>query len=373
MAWIEKKKKKDGRTAYLVRWREPGVPKVRSESLPTFEAARHKKSQVEVSIATGLYVSADERLVPLGRYLTTIFESNSRLRASTRMVQGRIISKHITSSRLAGIPVGKVDAGVMREFFADLEANGASSNTALACYQILSTVLRTAHEEGLLPRYPLAHIPRPRPTKADARFLGPQEIEALASEVPERYRVLVLAAAYSGLRIGELAALQATDIDILRRTITVRRSATRTPAGYVLGDDTKTAAGRRKVEIPAFLAQELGAYIGRYPPASDGRIFTAPRGGFISSGILHEVWHSACARAGLEPAPRFHDLRHTAVALAIQQGAHPLEIKERMGHTSIQITMDRYGHLFPGMDRELASRLGDVRAEALKEGKVVQL
>lgn len=67
----------------------------------------------------------------------------------------------------------------------------------------------------------------------------------------------------------------------------------------------------------------------------------------------------------------FHELRHTAVALAVAEGAHPLEIKERMGHASISTTFDRYGGLFPDRDRQIASRLdatwkltvGETRAE----------
>jgi integrase len=60
--------------------------------------------------------------------------------------------------------------------------------------------------------------------------------------------------------------------------------------------------------------------------------------------------------------PRFHDRRHTSVALAINAGAHPKAIQQRLGHASIAITMDRYGHLMAGMDAELAGDLDDLRS-----------
>lgn len=59
--------------------------------------------------------------------------------------------------------------------------------------------------------------------------------------------------------------------------------------------------------------------------------------------------------------PRIHDLRHTAVAFAIAVGARPKEIQARAGHSSIVVTMDKYGHLLPGQDEALAERLGDLR------------
>jgi integrase len=59
---------------------------------------------------------------------------------------------------------------------------------------------------------------------------------------------------------------------------------------------------------------------------------------------------SVCARARLDSRTRFHDMRHTAAALMIAEGAHLLAVKERLGHSTIQVTADRYGHLFPSLE-----------------------
>jgi hypothetical protein len=81
------------------------------------------------------------------------------------------------------------------------------------------------------------------------------------------------------------------------------------------------------------------------------------------------VWRKACVRAGFDGAPLdglvFHELRRTAVALAVDQGAHPLAIKERMGHASIQTMMDTYGGLFPSIGEEIAQGLDLPRALAV--------
>jgi integrase len=78
------------------------------------------------------------------------------------------------------------------------------------------------------------------------------------------------------------------------------------------------------------------------------------------------VWLPAIARAGVAPL-RFHDLRHTAAALLIERGAHAIDIKEWLGHSSISVTIDRYGHRFPDRNAALAADLENAHREALSE------
>jgi integrase len=82
------------------------------------------------------------------------------------------------------------------------------------------------------------------------------------------------------------------------------------------------------------------------------------------SNFRRRSWSAVTRRAGLE-GMRFHDLRHTAVAPAISQGAHPKAIQARMGHSSIVTTLDRYGHLFPALDEQIAEGLDTVWRDAL--------
>jgi integrase len=110
------------------------------------------------------------------------------------------------------------------------------------------------------------------------------------------------------------------------------------------------------------LANEVGTQIGRF--GSDGWIFPAPDGGPLrSSNFRHRVWAPAIRGSGLEGL-RFHDLRHAHAAMLIQQGEHPRLISERLGHSSISVTMDVYGSLFPGMDEDAANRLDEVMRTA---------
>jgi integrase len=77
------------------------------------------------------------------------------------------------------------------------------------------------------------------------------------------------------------------------------------------------------------------------------------------SNFARRVWAPATRAIGVEGL-RFHDLRHTAVALAISQGAHPKALQERLGHSSVTVTLDRYGHLYEGLDGQIAASLDEV-------------
>lgn len=101
-------------------------------------------------------------------------------------------------------------------------------------------------------------------------------------------------------------------------------------------------------------------------PGLDGLVFPNRAGHpLISSSFWNNIFSPAMAKAGV--CRRFHDLRHTSVALAIAEGAHPKAIQTRMGHSSINVTLDRYGHLFPELDEALAQAFGD-RLEAARAG-----
>jgi integrase len=110
--------------------------------------------------------------------------------------------------------------------------------------------------------------------------------------------------------------------------------------------------------VPRFLADAIGEHIGRFP-SSDGRIFTAAEGGSIRKSFGPRHFKPAAKRAELLPL-RLHDLRHSAAGLMIALGAHPKVIQERLGHSSIKVTLDTYGHLFPNLDEALAQALDEL-------------
>jgi integrase len=94
-----------------------------------------------------------------------------------------------------------------------------------------------------------------------------------------------------------------------------------------------------------------------------GYIFSSPRGAPLRRNSYRRQFLTAVAQAGFALL-RFHDLRHTAASIAIANGAHPKEIQERLGHSTIRVIFDRYGHLFPTLDERLREGLEETYRDA---------
>ncbi|MDP9074472.1 MAG: tyrosine-type recombinase/integrase [Actinomycetota bacterium] len=124
------------------------------------------------------------------------------------------------------------------------------------------------------------------------------------------------------------------------------------------------ASSIRSITISAVTAELLAGHLEAFAnPGVDGLVFPNNAGHpLISSSWWNNNFAPARHETGL--SCRFHDLRHTSVALAIAEGAHPKAIQTRMGHSSIRVTLDRYGHLFPELDEGLAASFGARLVEA---------
>jgi Phage integrase family len=201
-------------------------------------------------------------------------------------------------------------------------------------------------------------------------FLSAQEVKQLAEAIDAQFRVLIYTAAYTGLRAGELAGLQRQDVGLLRGVLHVRR-ALKDVRGRLEYGPTKTHA-TRTIALPGFLKAMLEEHLtGPNTTAADAGpsapVFTMKGGGPLRHGLFFKRYYVPAVRAVLPAAKhrlRFHDLRHTCPVLSIAAGAHPKLIAARRGHSSVTISIDRYGHLFPSMEESLAGALDAAFAAA---------
>src|SRR5262249_3234106 len=142
-------------------------------------------------------------------------------------------------------------------------------------------------------------------------------------------------------------------VNVLARSIDVVESLSEVH-GRVVAGPTKTGK-RRTITVPRFLAEMIGEHIGHY---SRDYLFTSAMGDPVRHrNFMRRHFKHALCRADLADALRFHDLRHTCAALLIANGRHLEEVKDYLGHPSIRVTSDRYGHLFPKARAELADTL----------------
>jgi integrase len=185
------------------------------------------------------------------------------------------------------------------------------------------------------------------------------QVYALADIVEPRYRALVLMAAFTGLRRGELLALTRERIDLLHHTVAVTEQRHDLPDGRLLLAPPKTEAGRRVIALPAPLAVELEGHLNDYvAPEPGSLVFTGQKGGPLRVHVWQAHWDRARRTLGLEQL-HFHDLRHVANTLAAASGATTKELMYRMGHASPAAAL-RYQHATRDRDAVIAAALGEL-------------
>ena len=206
---------------------------------------------------------------------------------------------------------------------------------------------------------PCADIKLPTKAPNRAQVLLPDQVSALVAVVPERYRVLVLTAAATGMRPSEVFGLTVDRVDFLRRTITVDQQLVRSPEGGVALGPPKTAASYRTIPVPQALIDELAAHLSQWPAHSGGVLFTNARGLPVQGHPFAEVWRTAKKAAKIPAWATPHHLRHYYASVLIQSGSSIKVVQQRLGHSSAKTTLDIYGHLFPDEDDRTRDTIED--------------
>jgi len=260
-----------------------------------------------------------------------------------------------------------------------LTEKGLAARTSQYSYSVLRRALQFAVDWKYIPANPASSRMRAakrRQTKELSRiqFLAPDEARNFLQAVKgDRFEALYVLAITTGMRQGELLGLQWPDIDLDCGKLTVFRSLHRTKRRRDPADKTpwfelrhpKTAGSRRTLEIPPITVEALRAHALRQRQQrlladtswqEQKLIFTTRVGTPVDTTNVLHGFQKILREAGL-PKMRFYDLRHTHASLLIAEGVHPKKIAERLGHASIKLTMDLYGHLFEGSDKESAERM----------------
>jgi integrase len=351
MASIRKRADRDG-GGYQVRYYSPDG-KRHAKSFKTRREAVAFSNSVETDIARGSWNEPSAMSTKLSEFIQGYLDSGVHWRPASRVkVQGHIqnyVLPAFGDSRMTDIRPQDV-----REWIVALSKHGLAPATVRGIYSSLSRIMRQAEIDGVITRSPCLGVALPHEhTGRDIVFLDARQIAALASEIDERFAALIFTAAYTGARWGELAALKVKNVDLEKGTIRITESVSEVN-GYLHEGLTKTGK-QRVVSVPRFLCSMLAHHVTRF--SSGGYVFTSAEGKPLRRTFYRRHFLPAAKAAGMAAGLRFHDLRHSCAALLIAQGAHPKEIQERLGHSTIRMTFDRYGHLFPSLDERLREGL----------------
>ena len=282
------------------------------------------------------------------------------------------------NGRWEAVPIGEVQHMDVQQWVFDMTNSGTGPDSVRGAFRTLHEIVKLAIRARKLSLDPCDGVQLPRVERREMLFLEPPQVNDLAEAIEISFPgfgwgLMVKFAAYSGLRAGELGGLQVRDLDLLHQRIRVHR------ARKADGSDGNPKSGStRWVDLPRQLCEEVTEYLSTREFGPDSRVWTGERGGPLNhkwfyrnrfKPIVNKLTDqgrlpSATGRRGEALSLRFHDLRHTCVAILIGKGAQQYEVMEDLGHTKIQTTIDTYGHIFPAVRQRIRAALEDTWDEA---------
>lgn len=325
-----------------------------------------------------------------GEWADIAITSRARANERTKADYRRDLDRHM--EMLVDVPLTSIDSHLVARWVASLEASKPdghrrplSAKTLRNLHGFASSIMADAltQHPPLVTHNPFAkRLGKAATVRVEEMvFLTAQEFAMVLRHVREEYRPLIRFLYGTGMRYGEASALRVGDVDLLgqRKTVTITRAWKRTgPATWVVGEP-KTVNSRRTISLSPELVEMLIPLVSARE--SDELLFCGPHGLRLPHiEVWKRGWAPAVARAGvcdthwqpqrtqrssterprlpkpckcagvLTKKPRIHDLRHSHVSALIAAGVQLPAISRRLGHSSITITWDRYGHLDPSMD-----------------------
>jgi integrase len=287
------------------------------------------------------------------------------------------VNAHIVA-RLGSMPLDAVTPTLIKQFYSELltegrrdGSGGLSPRTVNYVGTILGKAMRDAEAQRLINRNPALGVRKPR-SKAKAskvRSWTAGQLRTFLDHVSgDRLYPIWMLASSTGLRRSELLGLRWEDVELDACRLSVRQGLVLVDNQPLLRATTKSSAARRSISLDSETTRLLRRWRmtqleermlcgGGY--RETGLVATRPDGSWIHPERFSRWFEAHRSRAAL-PAIRAHDLRHTHATLLLQAGVHPKVVQERLGHSSITVTLDTYSHVIPAMQEdaaELAARL----------------
>lgn len=335
------KRIRNGRTTYVVRWRDDAGRQRKKSFARKLDADRYR-TEIDHKILSGAYVDPAAGKVTFKTYAEG-WRAIQPLRPNT----ARRYKSNLTSHAYPAIG-GKQIAAVRPS---DVQALAAALSLKLepssvrSIMSTVATVFRAAVHDRVIGFNPCERMTLPEIPRQRVVPISVETVEAIAAAVKPQYRALVVLGAGTGLRRGELFGLRLDDVDFLRRTVKVERQVQRVAGKPTIGPP-KTRGSQRTVPIGDIVVRELSEHVRRFPPV-DGVLFTGTDGRLINDEKFRiSVWNPALTAAGAT-GTGMHQLRHFFASVLIAAGQSVKVVSDRLGHSDASMTLNVYSHLWP--------------------------
>ncbi|MFQ5523355.1 MAG: tyrosine-type recombinase/integrase [Acidimicrobiia bacterium] len=324
--------------------------------------ARQRLNAVLADMATGRYVSPSKDT--FGQFLSNRWlpAVKASLRPSTYDSYARNIRVHVLP-RLGSLRLQELSTVHLQTLYSELLESGRatgegglSPRTVRYIHRTLKKALSDAVAWGLISVNPAATVVPPKVEAPERATWTPAELNTFlryveGDSLEPAWHLL----ATTGMRRGEVLGLRWSDVDLVRRTITISRAAV-VVSHKVVDSQPKTRRSRRTLPIDARTEELLRRHRTRQleerlmsgvPASEDDLLFTWPDGRPIHPTWLSKKFRRLSVEAGL-PDIRLHDLRHTFATTALASGVQPRVVSDLLGHSTVAFTLDTFGHAIPG-------------------------
>jgi integrase len=334
----------------------------------------HSRKEVADKLALIQQLQRENRPIPdqrakLGPFLRQWLEevARPRVRPSTYDSYRDIVELHLIPE-LGRIPLAKLRPEDVQHFVNAKRASGLSPRRVQYFHAVLRNALKTAERWGLVSRNVAKLVDVPHVRQREMTPLTPDEAKKLIdTSVGDRYRALWITALGTGLRQGELLALRWEDLDLLAGRLRVRYSLANVDGELTL-QEPKTERSRRTIVLPDVVVAALKAHRTKQKMdrllagdrwVDSGHVFATTLGKPHHAATITRAFQDALDRAGL-PDVRFHDLRHSAATFLLARGMTLEDVKNQLGHSTIVLTSNTYGHVLEQRQRQVAAAMDAV-------------
>lgn len=257
----------------------------------------------------------------------------------------------------------------LQKCYSDWQKKGLSAGTVSYHHAVMHRALVTAVKWGLVSRNVADAVDVPRVRRGDMQTWDEHELARFleASKTSQYYELFYLAL-FSGMRRSELLALRWQDIDLILGQVSVSRGLHHLKDGSYVYTQPKSAKSRRTIALsPAtslmlkryYETKQMDASMMGIKVADSDLIFSTLEGKPLRPNTVTRAWSTLAVKSGIKRI-RLHDARHTHASLMLKQGIHPKIVQERLGHSTIAMTLDVYSHVAPGMQEAAAQRFDDL-------------
>ena len=280
----------------------------------------------------------------------------------------QVIRDHINPS-IGSIKLKDLNPDHIQVFYSIKLENGTTPTRVRYIHAVLHRALNLAVRWGYIDRNPAKFVNKPRQPRKEMNSLSTEQVRIfLIKSRGSRYETLFYLAVTTGLRIGEILGLRWSDIDWESGSLRIQRQLQRVHGKGLIFSKPKSRSGRRLIMLGSTTTQKLQDHkrhqhmqiqdAGKEWEVLD-LVFPETNGSPSKPRKITRHFKTLLLEAGL-PNIRFHDLRHTSATLMLQCGVHPKIVQERLGHSSISITLDTYSHVLPVIQSEAAQKLDEL-------------